>query len=461
MLFAFDIQALVQHIFYEAALFAAIGYLVIGIDEIAIDLIWLARSVWLLVISRRTMPPLSVELLPASPDRAWFAVLIPAWEEHRVIGSMLAAACERYASDNVHLFVGCYPNDLPTIDIVRRFEGPKLSFVIVDRKGPTTKGHCLNTIYRSIPGYEQRVGRRFSGFVLHDAEDVVDRDEIAVFDAFVDRYAMIQLPVIPLPSKGSRWISRHYCDEFAESHTKTMVVRQALGAALPSAGVGCMIRRDAIEALARQGEGRPFDGNSATEDYEVGLRISALGFKTAFLRVRADNKFGLVSTTAHFPTTLEDAVTQKTRWVSGIALAGWDRMHWGRGLAENWMRARDRSSILAAIVSLTGYAVAAVGLLLVTSDYLELSQPIRFDGTFVTLVWINGLVLLWRMAMRCFFVTRLYGLTEGFFSLPRILVSSVIGILSVRRAIPKHLRELREGKVDWEKTTHTFPDAIQ
>ncbi len=32
MLFAFDIQALVQDIFYEAALFAAVGYLVIGID---------------------------------------------------------------------------------------------------------------------------------------------------------------------------------------------------------------------------------------------------------------------------------------------------------------------------------------------------------------------------------------------------------------------------------------------
>lgn len=48
----------------------------------------------------------------------------------------------------------------------------------------------------------------------------------------------VQLPVIPVRTNGSRWISGQYCYEFAEAHGKTMVVREAIGAALPiGAGV--------------------------------------------------------------------------------------------------------------------------------------------------------------------------------------------------------------------------------
>src|SRR3546814_13512108 len=46
-------------------------------------------------------------------------------------------------------------------------------------------------------------------------------------------------------------------------------------------------------------------------------------------------------------------------------LHGWDRMGWRGGIAERWMRLRDRKSIIAAIATLLAYA-GAIGFGLVS-----------------------------------------------------------------------------------------------
>ena len=79
----------------------------------------------------------------------------------------------------------------------------------------------------------------------------------AIFDGLIGRAAVIQLPVLPLPDPHSRWISGHYCDEFAEAHIKELVVREAIGAAIPLAGVGCAIERRALGRLAAMQDGKP------------------------------------------------------------------------------------------------------------------------------------------------------------------------------------------------------------
>src|SRR3546814_1420662 len=79
---------------------------------------------------------------------------------------------------------------------------------------------------------------------------------------------MVQLPVLPLADPQSRWIGGHYLDEFTESHGKDLVVREALGASVPSAGVGCAINRNMMDRIVAMNGGRPFDEASITEDYE-------------------------------------------------------------------------------------------------------------------------------------------------------------------------------------------------
>jgi adsorption protein B len=229
----------------------------------------------------------------------------------------------------------------------------------VDRDGPTTKADCLNHLYDALVAYEVSTGRSAAAVVLHDAEDVVHPLEFRLFDRLIGRAAVIQLPVLPLPDAHSRWISGHYCDEFAEAHVKELVVREAVGAAIPLAGVGCAIARKPLAKLAAMQDGKPFAGSSMTEDYEVGLRIGALGLKTMFVRLPArPGERGIVASRGHFPATLGSAVRQKARWLGGIALAGWDRLGWSGGLGERWMRMRDRRGPLAALLLLAAYAAA-------------------------------------------------------------------------------------------------------
>src|SRR5690606_31639390 len=116
-------------------------------------------------------------------------------------------------------------------------------------------------------------------------EDVVHAGELAIFDRLIERHWVVQLPVLPLPDRRSRFVSGHYCDEFAEVHAKQLVVREALGAGLPLAGVGCAVARGALDIIAGRRGGAPFDETSLTEDYELGLHVAALGGSGILARV--------------------------------------------------------------------------------------------------------------------------------------------------------------------------------
>ncbi|MEI9850211.1 MAG: glycosyltransferase family 2 protein [Sphingomonas sp.] len=111
---------------------------------------------------------------------------------------------------------------------------------------------------------------RAAAVVLHDAEDVVHPLELRVYADWLRRFDAVQIPVLPLRDPASRFVSGHYCDEFAEAHAKQLLVRQALGAGMPACGVGCAIRRDMLARIAAARGGAPFDAASLTEDYELG-----------------------------------------------------------------------------------------------------------------------------------------------------------------------------------------------
>lgn len=390
-----------------------------------------------------------------------FAIFIPAWDEAEVIGGMLALTLERLRGADCELFVGCYPNDPATLAIVKAFgrRDARVRPVVTPRRGPTTKADCLNALYRALLETEAETGFGYKGVILHDAEDVVHWDEIRVFDAMIERAGLVQLPVLPLIDRKSRWIAGHYNDEFAESHGKELVVREAIGAAVPSAGVGCAIRRDVLHALAVD-TGAPFDPGSLTEDYEIGLRLAALGERGMFVRLPAARHRPVVMTREHFPATLKTAVRQKSRWMLGIALSGWDRLGWCGGLAERWMRLRDRKSVLAAGLVLTAYAGALLWAItwlahVFTDIPLGPSSP-----TLEALIAVNLLLFGWRLVMRFSFVTAAFGVREGLRSIPRVFVANFIAILAARAALSAYLRARRTGETQWDKTRHVFPNAV-
>ena len=433
----------------ELALFAAVGFLLFSADDLLVDLLYFARK----LTDGRDRLHLAGLAEPEEPG--WMVVTIPAWEEANVIAPMLRATLERLDHANFTLLVGHYRNDPATALAIHSVDDPRVVAVEVPANGPTTKADCLNHLYAALIRLEAERGRSARAIVLHDAEDLVHPQELRVFDALIERAGLVQLPVVPLTDPASSWVAGHYCDEFAESHGKDLVVREAVGAAVPLAGVGCAIARPTRAALAAENDGKPFAGGSMTEDYEMGLRVGALGGRTLFARL-ADpgGRPGVIASRGHFPATLGAAVRQKARWVGGIAFSGWDRLGWRGGWGERWFRMRDRKGPLAAVLLLAGYLAAIIWGQLALAASLGAPPPPPPSPTLLLLLKVNTVLLIWRLLMRAIFTTRAYGLAEGMVSLPRVIVGNLIAILASWRAFSLHLGG---GPKQWDKTAHVFP----
>lgn len=441
----------------EAILFAAIGFLVGGIDDLAIDLTWFATR-----FGRRAGAlPSTLASYNRMPQRR-MAVFVAAWDEAAVIGAMLRTALARFDHGDYRLYVGTYPNDRATIAAVADVaaDDPRVRLVIGGNPGPTTKADCLNTLWRALGRDEAADGTHAAAIILHDAEDVVHAGELRVFDALIGRYSAVQLPVLPLVDRGARLVSGHYADEFAEQHAKELVVRQILGVGLPLAGVGCAIERGMIARIAGARAGNPFDEASLTEDYELGLHIAGMGGKGVLARVRESEHGSPVAVRAYFPSTIHSAVRQKARWMTGIALAGWDRLGWGpiHDWRDHWMRMRDRRAPLAVVVLATAYlAVVAWGGSQLLHALLGTGVPMLRPAT-EWLLRFNALLLLWRLVMRAAFTRYAYGWREACWSLPRVFVGNIIALLAARRAVTAYVWSLRGVALQWDKTAHVFPE---
>lgn len=437
----------------EVTLFAAAGFLIGGIDDLLVDVVWVARRVFC------GGDAAVLDDLPQPPAPRRFAILVPAWDESAVIGAMLRATLARLDHSDFFIMVGCYPNDRATIAEVAAVadEDARVTLVVGERAGPTTKADCLNTLWRALA----RNNLAVDAIVLHDAEDVVHPAELRLFDALLDTHAAVQIPVLPLPRAESPLIAGHYIDEFSEAHGKSLVVRTALKAGLPFAGVGCAIRCDALRAITSD-HGSPFDAESLVEDYELGLRLAGVGHAAHFARVLERPGGKVIAVREYFPATIAAAVRQKARWMTGIALAGWDRLGWARAraLGDHWMRLRDRRATLAVIVLAAGY-VALVGW-----GISALAHLVRGDAApgvekpLTIVLAVNLALVVWRAGWRVAFTARDHGWREARWVPLRMIVGNLIALLAARRAAIRYAALLAGRAPQWDKTAHAYPTDL-
>lgn len=462
------------------AVFVNLLIFVSSLDDAFIDAYFWIRHFYRRLVIRRRYPRLRLESL-AVREEAPFALMVPAWKEFEVIAKMIENTNATLAYQDFRIFVGTYPNDGETqaeVDrMARRYRNVRR--VDVPHDGPTCKADCLNAIVQEVFREEERNGQTFAGIVIHDSEDVIHPLELKVFNHLVGRKDLIQLPVLSLERKWHEWVAGTYQDDFAEWHSKDMVVRESMTGVVPCAGTGMCYSRRALAALWEETGQAPFNTATLTEDYDFSFRLSRYGMKQAFVRiplrysVRAGTpgasleREDLLGVREFFPSTFRAAYRQRARWILGIGLQGWETLGWKGDLKAKYFMFRDRKGLFTSLINMLAYLLlgAIGGLALLGGSAGEaptLPDGFAPDGWLAGLAQINAGFMANRVLQRFLFVRRLYGFAHGALSIPRIIVSNMVNFFAASRAWRQYLVHRITGRsLTWDKTAHAFPTGSQ
>jgi len=468
--------AIIEQIFAVLAYVAALGFFVSGLDDLFFDSHFIAY-LWRL----RKRPPLSLKDLKLAPEQ-WIALLVPAWQEGGVVNKMAEYATRVVLYEKYDIFIGVYPNDPETNRCVDEIcaTNPRIHKVVVPNPGPTSKADCLNWVYRAMRLNEVPGVREYAVVAIHDAEDVMHPLMLKVYNYFVPHtYDMAQLPVFALESPPWRnFVANTYVDDFAESHTKDLFVRQSIGGVVPSAGVGTAFSRQAIDQLAAANGGNPFVLGNLTEDYEIGIRVKRAGFRCGMVSVpverivRRKRRDGtlkrpkpvseIVAVREFFPKTFRTAVRQRSRWILGISFQTWEQAGWQGSLAIRYTLARDRRAPVTHLINMIGYLVLAYlllhGLARQTSWGANLRPVFPADSWIWKVIIIDTFLLGYRAVQRFISVTVIYNWRQAVMSIPRVMVGNVVNFTATVHAAKTYVAHKFFGKpIVWFKTTHTFP----
>lgn len=474
----------------------AILFIISGADDVFIDIYFWVRY-FIRLWKTRNYEPLTYEKL-AIKEEQLIAVMVPCWHEENVITTMLKHNCYAVDYKNYYIFIGVYPNDPATIEAVESVAKiiPNVQCVIGENPGPTNKAANLNSIYTYIKKFEKQHNKQFAMFVFHDSEDVIHPLSFKLYNYLIPRKDMIQIPVFPL--EVNYWNFTHwvYADEFSEIHTKDIIVREALNAHVPSAGVGTAFSRKALQLLENSETGEPFSIDSLTEDYRTSLSIRLKKLKPVFvsqqlIRMKWQEKGVFrkryiqkpvkeyIATRALFPLEYIKAVRQKSRWIIGIVFQEWSHTKWPQEWAIKYTLAHDRKSFFTHFINGFGYLVFGFWIFYSfftakNPAYPSLQEQLNLHSWVWWLIIAVTLIMCENLFQRALAVWRIYHhWIPTLLSIPRAFYGNIINLHAIIRAYNQYYKATRyQVKTDmsatakqganqplWDKTEHHFPGS--
>lgn len=448
-----------------------------ALDDLHIDL-----QAWFRRLRPRRVTDADLTAWRQLPEKP-IAILVANWHEAEVIDRMLRGNLSRLDYSRYVFFVGVYPNDPETIAAASRMAQESARVIVVTNPlpGPTTKGQMLNVIFREAIRLEAELGLQFELFVMHDSEDVLHPHSLRLFNVAAERADFIQIPVFSFARGGHQWVASTYMDEFAELHTKDLLVRNALRAGLPSAGVGTALSRKLVLTLMARQQGQVLREDSLTEDYILGMTAAELGFASSFecayiarsVPGRRREVRDFIATREYFPSSWERAVRQKGRWIHGIVFQGRRLLRFEGHWTRRYFLWRDRKGPLVSILGLAGMIFLAASLM--ARLFLPMLWPIDGNTSWVdaieaqretlmlyqivlALLSLNLLMALWRVGHRMRSVWWVHDAKASALSALRLPVINVLNFAASFRAYQQARQAEREGRAPaWVKTTHELP----
>lgn len=402
------------------------------------------------------------------------AVMIANWHEDAVLERMVAGNIQNIKYSNYEILLGVYPNDLPTLEAARRLERKfKNVRVIVNRlEGPTSKGQMLNRMVYFIDQFNRYTPQNaYDILVIQDAEDVIHQYALKLINYRSDQYEFIQIPVFSLDVPLKKLTAGIYIDEFTESHTKNLLVRDHLKAGVPSAGVGTAVTRQLVSRLLKLQNGHFLNEKTLTEDYYLGLTCYDLNVKAHFaceyFETR-DPKTGkpvkdFVATRELFPQEVQASIKQKTRWTMGICLQSLEQKRpRSSQFFGNYFLWRDRKGLISAPLFLSSvfFTFYFIEIYLITGHWPELDYA-DYQTQFLVMLWVNLFLSVFRIFQRMYLVTRVYNFSMATLVPVRWMLSNYINTMALINAVIKWGQSKIQGKQPaWSKTDHIIPEGF-
>ena len=428
--------------------------LIFGLDDLFLNLLALANR-----IRPTSLDPNELQKIKSARQKK-IAVLIANWHEEDVLEAMVRGNTANIRYQNYTIFLGVYPNDEATLVIAKRLErnNVKVRVLLNSCPGPTSKGQLLNEMLRQIMASEKSSLEPFDLFLMHDSEDLIHPESFSLINSETENHDFIQLPVFSLKIPWHQMIAATYMDEFAEVHTRDLLVRSHFKLAVPSAGVGTALTRRLVLSILRLQNGELLDSNCLTEDYQLGHRAHRLGFRSAFIcrYIQNNSKRDFIATREYFPDRFKTSLKQKTRWTLGVAFQARAILGWWGGLGERYFLWRDWRAPLNSLLVFG----ATAWLLSFSVVYFIYGHGLHVGNQFgfLEVCAFNLGQMILRLAIRTRTTFNIYGLSSCLLVPLRWPIANLINTLASAQAAHQYLRyKLFGEQLKWAKTQHRLP----
>jgi glycosyltransferase XagB len=370
----------------------------------------------------------------AVPDDALpsYTILIPAYEEQDVIGGMVSCLeALDYPKDRLEALILVERRDHATKRAIRDANPAGFIRIVEIPPGkPQTKPRSCNAGLMLAKG---------ELVVIYDAEDRPDSDQLrltaAHFHNSDDKLACVQAKLMVSNAERS-FISRQFALEYCLRYEVCLPGLARLGLPIPLGGTSNHFRTAILRELGG------WDAWNVTEDADLGMRCSALGY-----RVEVVDSV----TRGEMPHQITPWTKQRTRWLKGFMMTA--LVH-TRNPVRTW-RTFGRSGTITLLAFMAGtpllYLAQPVAFVIWASGYKGLfARHLQADPILLA-VQLSTLIVWTCLAM---VAARRYRLTSTVFA-PLLPVYWMMNWAATWRG----LHQLIRAPFLWEKTPHTNTKA--
>ena len=284
---------------YVTALFMATAT-TITISIAALACIFLLLiGIRLMAVAFALMPKGSARVRAAATgDLPLITLLIPLYREADVLPDLVGAIDRLdYPAGRLDVKLLIEADDAETMQVAQAMQAHRRFDVIpVPPGAPRTKPKALN------------YGLHFARgdiVAIFDAEDRPARNQLrAAVEAFRTGHRKLAVVQAPLSIHNGRegWLAAQFEIEYAIHFRVWLPFLARIGAPLALGGTSNYFRRDALIAAGG------WDAWNVTEDADIGLRLSRLGYRAAMIAPETDEEA---------PAKLKPWLNQRTRWMKG------------------------------------------------------------------------------------------------------------------------------------------------